>query len=186
MEKHRGHHPPVLSLLDLCKTCRSRVEQPRTTPALQSEVGIGVDADTGGNQQQHDLASAAEPARRRPDPGVIRRPRLDPPECGYRLAVTGAIRDTAIDYQDVALFAAEFLRTRYPEAAAARFKLKALPEDRHAFLAAVGAKRGALQKGGVVDLHRASEVLLHELRQGMIGRLSLETPDDIPAGDDGE
>ena len=108
-------------------------------------------------------------------------PRLYPAECGYRLAVTGAIRDTAIDYQDVALFAAEFLRTRYPEATMARYKLKALPESREALLAAVGSKRGCLQKGGVLDMHRASEVLLYELRQGMIGPLSLETPADIPS-----
>jgi len=111
-------------------------------------------------------------------------PRLYPPECGYRLAVTGAIRDTAIDYQDVAAFAAEFLRTRYPEATLARYKLKEMPADKHALLAAVGAKRGCLQKGGVLDLHRASEVLLYELRQGMIGPLSLETPDDIPVRDE--
>ena len=37
-----------------------------------------------------------------------------------------------------------------------------------------------LATGGVVDLHRASEALLRELRAGKIGRISLEEP---PAGE---
>ncbi len=31
-----------------------------------------------------------------------------------------------------------------------------------------------------MDLHRGAEVLLHELRDGKLGRLTLETPADIP------
>ena len=41
-------------------------------------------------------------------------------------------------------------------------------------------KRGGLRPGGEVDLHRGAEVLLHELRDGKLGRVTLETPADIP------
>ncbi len=34
----------------------------------------------------------------------------------------------------------------------------------------------ALRPGGRIDLHKASEVLLHDFRAGRIGQLSLETP----------
>ena len=40
----------------------------------------------------------------------------------------------------------------------------------------IGRKRGALRPGGRIDLHKASELLLHEFRSGKIGLLSLETP----------
>jgi len=52
--------------------------------------------------------------------------------------------------------------------------------DGHAILAEIAARRGGLRPGGEVDLHRGAEVLLHELRDGKLGRLTLETPADIP------
>jgi ribosome biogenesis GTPase A len=41
----------------------------------------------------------------------------------------------------------------------------------------VGKNRGCLKTGGQVDLDKASKILLNELRTGMLGRISLETPD---------
>jgi ribosome biogenesis GTPase A len=41
-------------------------------------------------------------------------PKLTPPECGYRLAITGAIKDTAFEFSDIALFAADFLLKALP------------------------------------------------------------------------
>lgn len=138
-------------------------------------------------------------------PGVLW-PKIEDQASAYRLAASGAIRDTAIDYVDVAMVTAAELARRYPEALTARYRLKALPSyqanpdadrveadgparvdllavagfDGHAILAEIAAKRGGLRPGGEVDLHRGAEVLLHELRDGKLGRLTLETPDDIP------
>jgi ribosome biogenesis GTPase A len=106
-------------------------------------------------------------------------PKLADQQGAYRLAASGAIRDTAFRYMDVALFAARFLRERYPEALAARFKLETIPEEDDALIEALGRRRGFLRRGGVVDLDRAAEVLLRELRAGKIGRISFETPDDF-------
>jgi len=111
-------------------------------------------------------------------PGVLW-PKLADQQGAYRLAASGAIRDTAFRYMDVAVFAARFLRERYPEALAARFKLETIPQDDHALIEALGRRRGFLRRGGVVDVDRAAEVLLRELRAGKIGRISFETPDDF-------
>ena len=59
-------------------------------------------------------------------PGVLW-PKIADQASAYRLAASGAIRDTAIDYVDVAVVAAAELARRYPEALRARYKLKALP-----------------------------------------------------------
>ena len=112
-------------------------------------------------------------------PGVLW-PRIENKNSAYRLAASGAIRNTAMDYEDVGLWAAESLLLRYPNAIMARYKLKQLPETGALLLAQIAARRGGLRAGGTVDLHRASEVLLHDLRGGQLGRLSLERPLDIP------
>jgi len=108
-------------------------------------------------------------------PGILW-PRMGSADFGYRLAVSGAIKNTAIEFEDVALYAANYLLKAYPDEIMARYKLKQLPESDTALLEAIGRKRGGLRPGGVVDLHKASEVLLHDYRSGAIGRISLETP----------
>ena len=103
-------------------------------------------------------------------------PRLSPAACGYRLAATGSIRDGILDFEQLGVFLAEELATRYPRELMARYKLPSMPEGGEAIIHAIGTKRGCIQKGGVVDLYKASEILIMEFRQGKIGRLSLEHP----------
>jgi ribosome biogenesis GTPase A len=112
-------------------------------------------------------------------PGILW-PRLSPPECGYRLALTGAIKDNQFDYLELAMFTADFMRRRYPQALMKRYKLPEMPDGPvENVLNAIAARRGCLGKGGVPDLHRVSELLIHEYRQGLFGLVSLELPEDI-------
>ncbi|KUE81336.1 ribosome biogenesis GTPase YlqF [Aeromonas schubertii] len=106
-------------------------------------------------------------------------PKLSPASCGYRLAVTGAIKDTVIDYADIALFAAEYLLKAYPERLMDRYQLSELPGSDMELMDAIAQRRGCMRKGGVSDLHKVSEILIHELRLGQLGSLTLETPDMV-------
>ena len=95
-----------------------------------------------------------------------------------RLAFGGAIPDTAMDYERVALFGAEFLLARYPDLLRAHFKLQSLPPSPSELLEAIGRKRGCLVRGGAVDMHKAADALLRGFRSGALGRVTLETPGD--------
>lgn len=106
-------------------------------------------------------------------------PKLSPVQCGYRLAVTGAIRNAVLDFEDVALFEADYLIAHYPELVVNRYGLDETPVDGLALMDAIAVKRRFLGRGGVPDLHKVSEVLLNELRAGTLGRISLETPDMV-------
>ncbi len=109
-------------------------------------------------------------------------PKLSPEACGYRLAVTGAISDRAFDFQDIAAFAARFLLSRYPERLTELYGAKCLVANPDDLVDAVGRARGFLGKGSVVDLQRAAERLIHDLRDGKLGPLSLERPEDCGVG----
>ncbi|WP_250656199.1 ribosome biogenesis GTPase YlqF [Alkalimarinus coralli] len=106
-------------------------------------------------------------------------PKLEPESCGYRLAVTGAVKDTAIEYEDVASYAAEFLLNAYPQAVKERYQLDTLPASDFELMEAIGRKRGCLGSGGRINLHKVSEIILNELRDGTLGRLTLETPEMV-------
>lgn len=109
-------------------------------------------------------------------PGMLW-PNVENKNSGYRLATTGAIRDTAISHDDIAYFAVDYLLHAYPELMKARFQLETLPATEKEFLEIVGKKRGCLQAGGVVNMDKISKIFLAELRAGTIGRISLETPE---------
>jgi ribosome biogenesis GTPase A len=90
-------------------------------------------------------------------PGVLW-PKLENPNTGYRLAASGAVKDTAMEYDEE------------------RFKIDDLPDTEIEFLELAAAKRGALRAGGRVNLHKICEVLINELRSGKLGRITLESP----------
>jgi ribosome biogenesis GTPase A len=96
-----------------------------------------------------------------------------------RLALGGAIPDAAMDYESVGLFAAEFFLSRYAGLVRAHFKLEDASASPTDLLTAIGRKRGCLRSGGVVELHKAADILVHAFRAGALGRISLETPEEI-------
>jgi ribosome biogenesis GTPase A len=108
-------------------------------------------------------------------PGMLW-PNIENRNSGYRLAVTGAVKDTAIQHEQIALFAAGFLLQNYPTCLKARFQLEQLPEREQDVMEAIGRKRGCLRAGGLVDMDKAAKILLSELRTGALGPISLETP----------
>jgi ribosome biogenesis GTPase A len=113
-------------------------------------------------------------------PGILW-PKFENFHSGYRLATSGAIKNTAMEYEDVAMYALEYLAKAYPSELMARYKLDVLPESGESLLDIVARKRGCIRSGGKVDLHKAGEIVLHDYRSGKIGLLSLETPEMMVA-----
>jgi|TARA_B110000977_G_scaffold16403_1_gene20141 ribosome biogenesis GTPase A len=111
-------------------------------------------------------------------PGILW-PKIENENSGYRLAASGAIKDTAMGIEDVAFYLADYLIKRYPVALRDRYDLTSVPDTELELLELLGARRGCLSAGGRVDLEKASAILVNEFRAGMLGAITLETPDMI-------
>ncbi|MDG2013294.1 MAG: ribosome biogenesis GTPase YlqF [Pirellulaceae bacterium] len=111
-------------------------------------------------------------------PGVLW-PNVENIKSGFRLAAIGSVKETALDYADVGFFVGRFLLQHFPERLLERFGLEETPADVEQLINAIGRKRGCLGRSGVVDIDRTSKILVTELRQGTLGRLTLETPSMI-------
>lgn len=111
-------------------------------------------------------------------PGVLW-PKLENRHGGYRLAITGAIKETAVSNDDIAMYAVDYFREHYPALLKQRYQLDELPIDEMSLLGMIGMKRGCLRAGGIVDLDRAAKILLTEFRDATIGLISLETPEMV-------
>ncbi|WP_375216525.1 MULTISPECIES: ribosome biogenesis GTPase YlqF [Parageobacillus] len=108
-------------------------------------------------------------------PGILW-PKFEDEEVGLKLATTGAIKDTILNLQDVAVYALNFLKQHYPERLKERYSLDDIPGEIVALFDAIGKRRGCLVSGGAVDYDKVSEIVLHDIRTEKLGRLSFETP----------
>ncbi len=114
-------------------------------------------------------------------PGILW-PKFEDELVGYKLAMTGAIREQILNMEDIAFFAVRILASQYWEALAERFELTEAPQDTEdseqivKLMEDIGRKRGCLLSGGRVDLEKVSGIILRELRAGKMGRITLEEP----------
>ena len=104
-------------------------------------------------------------------------PKIDYDSDGYMLAASHAIGRNAVIDEEVATFLGGILLERYPALIAARYRIDPAQLDGPALLEAVGRRRGCLVKGGGLDLEKAALILLQDYRDGVLGRISLETPE---------
>lgn len=114
-------------------------------------------------------------------PGILW-PKFEDQEVGKRLAVTGAIKDTLLHLDDIALFGMDYLVRHYPGALANRYKFDQKLETELSLpdlLMEITHLRGFKD-----DYERASQMLIYELRDGKIGNFTFETPADIPLESD--
>jgi len=108
-------------------------------------------------------------------PGVLW-PKFDDTRIGENLAMTGAIKDTILQAEEIAVLLCHRLQERYPSLLAVRYRLSEedLALDRYDLFLTIGRKRGLLVSGGEVNEERCAAMLLEEFRSGTLGPISLE------------
>lgn len=102
-------------------------------------------------------------------------PKLEPEDCGYRLAITGGIKDTVTEKEDIAYYAVEYLMENYPELLKTRYQIEELPQQPIDVMDEIARNRACMKKGGIADLYRVSEIVLNDYRSGALGQITLET-----------
>ncbi|MCY9164881.1 ribosome biogenesis GTPase YlqF [Bacillus atrophaeus] len=108
-------------------------------------------------------------------PGILW-PKFEDELVGLRLAITGAIKDSIINLQDVAVFGLRFLEEHYPDRLKERYGLEEIPEDIAELFDAIGEKRGCLMSGGLINYDKTTEVIIRDIRTEKFGRMSFEQP----------
>lgn len=106
-------------------------------------------------------------------------PKLEDQDAAYRLAMTGTIRNTAVEAEDIAWFAAEELLRGFRQNLADRYGISSEVTTAEQVLESIAATRGAISKRGQIDWHKTAEILLNDYRSGKLGRISLENPNSL-------
>ena len=111
-------------------------------------------------------------------PGMLW-PRIVVAQSGFNLAASGAIGRNAYDEEEVALVLLDYLRQHYAPLLQARYKVAGAETMKdEEVLEAIGRQRGALLGKGRVNTQKAAEIVITEFRTAVLGRITLETPDE--------
>ena len=110
-------------------------------------------------------------------PGILW-PKFEDKKVGLNLAFTGAIKDEILDRESLALKLIESLAENFPNLLNYRYNVEINDKSYLQIMEEIGIKRGALLKGGEIDYTKVSNIILDEFRKGIIGRITLEFPEE--------
>ena len=111
-------------------------------------------------------------------PGILW-PKFEDPETGYKLALTGAIKDTLLNMQDIAEFGLEFLSSHYPGRLIDQYKIAELPTDLLSLFNVIAVSMGHLTNENEPDYEKTAEKIVRDIRLQKFGNLSLDDPESV-------
>jgi ribosome biogenesis GTPase A len=108
-------------------------------------------------------------------PGILW-PKFEDPEAGFCLAVTGAIKEDVFDRHTAIELLLGRLQEQYPHLLVKFYGLPDEPATVTELIEKIGAARGCLKSGGVVDVNKVDQIVLRDFRTGKIGKITLDMP----------
>lgn len=110
-------------------------------------------------------------------PGILW-PKFEDQEIGYKLALTGAIKDTITNMEDLAVYGLRFLALHYPSRMEERYQLSYVHEDLVETFDHIGKLRRVFGPGGEVDYDQVSELIVRDIRSQHLGKLTFDFVDE--------
>lgn len=111
-------------------------------------------------------------------PGILW-PKFEDQTVGLRLAMIGSINDEIIHLDELAYELTGFLRREYPGLLEQRYAIEITDgQDAYETIKAVCVSRKCYLKGEELDIMKASSMLVEDFRNGRIGKITLEMPEE--------
>ncbi|MBM7608337.1 ribosome biogenesis GTPase A [Lysinibacillus composti] len=106
-------------------------------------------------------------------PGILW-PKFEDQEVGLKLAITGAIKDTIINMEDLAVYGLRFLSIHYPNRMEERYGITFVDEDLVKTFDHIGKLRRVFGPGGEIDYDQVAEIIVRDIRNQHLGNLSFD------------
>ena len=110
-------------------------------------------------------------------PGILWR-KFEDEIVGLKLALTGAIKDQLLPMDEVTIFGLNFFKEYYPERLVERFKGISLEEEAPEIIMAMTQKLGFRD-----DYDRFYSLFVKDVREGKLGRYTLDVVGEVENGD---
>ena len=105
-------------------------------------------------------------------PGILW-PKIDERIVGYNLASLSSIKEEILNKDDIAIYIIKTLFMYYPNLLKEKYGIENI-DDMNKSLDLIGRKRGCLMKGNVVDLEKVFTIIINDLKEGKIGKVTFD------------
>jgi len=110
-------------------------------------------------------------------PGILW-PKFEDQAIGLKLAFIGSIKDEILNTEELAAELINFMNKRYPGVLEEKYTIT-FHEDPYVMLHGIAESRHCLVRGNELDTEKAAILLLDDFRNGRLGRLTVEYPDEM-------
>ena len=105
-------------------------------------------------------------------PGILW-PKIEDPTIGYNLASLTSIKEEILNKDDIIIYIINTLYKYYPNLLKEKYSIDNV-NDINSVLDTIGRKRGCLMKGNVVDLEKVYTIIINDLKEGKIGKVTFD------------
>lgn len=109
-------------------------------------------------------------------PGILW-PKFEDQTVGLRLAFIGSIKDEILNTEELAAEMIQFMKKNYVGVLAEKYAIIEV-DDPYQCLADIAKSRHCLLRGNELDTAKAATLLIDDFRDGRLGRITLEFPED--------
>lgn len=109
-------------------------------------------------------------------PGILW-PKFEDQDIGMKLAYIGSVRDEILNIEELSAELLVFISTHYRGMLGKKYQITE-SEDGFQMLEEVARQRHCLLKGNELDISKASGLFLDDFRNGRIGKITLEFPEE--------
>lgn len=140
--------------------------------------GIAKTADKPGQTRVQQWITIDEELELLDTPGVLP-PHVEREEHGFWLSLINAIPDGIVGEEGPACYLVKHLQKIKSPEFQERYKLESLEMDLDETFLAIAKNRGCLKQKGLPDLERVFKIIIHDFRQGDLGKVCFGEPPKI-------
>ena len=107
-------------------------------------------------------------------PGILW-PKIENQTHAYNLACLSSIKEEILNLDDIALYILKTMNELYPDKLKERYGIVDFDiENIEEILYNIGKKRGALVRGGIVDYDKVYNIIVRDLKDGLLGNVTFD------------
>ncbi|MDK9865201.1 MULTISPECIES: ribosome biogenesis GTPase YlqF [Staphylococcus] len=112
-------------------------------------------------------------------PGILW-PKFEDQLVGKKLSITGAIKDSIVHLDEVAIYGLEFMKAHDYEGLKEHYKVDVpIDAENLEWFDAIGRRRGLLRRGNEVDYEAVIDLVIHEVRNARIGTYTFDIASEM-------
>lgn len=176
-DRRRESNPDIVSNKEKLRMMILGLPNTGKSTIINQLVGKGITkvADKPGQTRVQQWITIDEELELLDTPGVLP-PIVEKEEHGIWLSLIHAIPDDIVGEEDPACYLIKLLLKNKSEAFKERYKLETFDLTVDQALEAIAKTRGAIKQKGLPDLERVFKIVIHDFRQGDLGRVCFEAP----------